>query len=354
MTAAEKRLRPKKYSEIAEVIRERITSGEYKDLLPGINQFSDEFSVNRKTANRAILHLVKEGLLVRRAGFGTFVAGSENDIETSPIKRVNSKRYAVLIRRVDPFPGYLELLAGCDEVISSIGGSLIYTKFDEHEPDSLLGRLRFQQIEGVIVCGIIANSLLRKLQQEFSVLLIDSTPDTVPANAIVWNYYDSAFQLGEWITSQGRTRVAVVNFSGDIHPNHTKTSFPYRLQGLTDAFSQNVMDYKIFGFDWSLKGLDTKSNLRKYLYELPEKTALVSFTIPQILNRLDCYDLVGKILLSGYGDLRSIELNTVKGMYVTEDYHEMGKRAGETIIDILGRPRTQLQTEILKGKIIQN
>lgn len=353
MTAAEKRLRPKKYSEIAEVIRERVSSGEYKELLPGINVLSEEFEVNRKTANRAILHLVKEGLLVRRAGFGTFVTGTEDNVETAPMKRVNSKRYAVLIRSLDPFPGYLELLSGCDEVIAAIGGSVIYTKFDEHDPDSLLGRLRFQQIEGVIVCGIIENPLLKKLQQEFSVLLIDSTPDVVPANAIVWDYYDASFKLVEKLANSGKERLAIIDFISDPTPNHTKTSWPLRRQGFEDAAEKNGMEYEVFQYEWSLSGVKPGCPLDGFLRKVPEGTALVSFIIPTLLNRLQSHDLIGKIAIAGFGDKISIRENALAGVYISEDYHIMGKRAGETIIDVLGRPRSQLQTEILKGEIIQ-
>ena len=352
MTVVKKRLRPKKYSEIAEVIRKRVTSGDYKELLPGINQLAEEFDVNRKTTNRAILHLVKEGLLVRRAGFGTFVAGNDIATETSTIKRVNSKRYAVLIRSTDPFPGYLELLSGCDEVISGIGGSLIYTKFDEHALDSLLGRLRFQQIEGVIVCGLIANSFLRKLQQEFSVLLIDSTPNAVPTNAIIWNYYESAFQLGNYLAKSGKKRVALTNFIDDSYPYHTKKSFPYRLLGFRDAFKKNQLDFKVFDSDWALSAFTPKSSLCDYLYKAPADTVLISSILPQVLNKLDCYDLIGKLKLSGYGDEMSIKQNSITGTYISENYREMGKCAGETIIDILGRPRLQLQTRVLKGELI--
>jgi len=354
MTLSKKRIRPKKYSEIAEVIRKRISDGDYSERLPGINQLSIEFEVNRKTANRAILHLVKEGLLVRRAGFGTFVAGTDNSAESPVIKRVNSKRYAILIRSSDPFPGYLDLLAGCDEVISSIGGSVIYTKFDEHDPNSLLGRLRFQQIEGVIICGLIANPLLQKLQQEFSVLLIDSTPDSTPANAIIHNYYESAFQLGELIASKGKTKAVIVNQDGSDEPDHTKTSFPYRLQGFTDAFNKHNIEYQIFEFGWDIDQIDNISPFKQYLYQQPEDTVLISSSTLQFFNKLNCYDLIDKILLAGFGDQRSIDNSTMKGVYITEDYNHMGKRAGKTIIDILGRPRLLPQTETLKGMLVVN
>ena len=351
MTAAEKRLRPKKYSEIAKIISERISSGVYQERLPGINQLSVEFDVNRKTANRAILHLVKKGFLVRRAGYGTFVVGKEDSMTVPVLKRVNSKRYAVLIRSVDSFRGYLELLSGCDEVISAIGGSVIYAKFDDQNHDLLLGRLRFQQIEGVIICGIIANSLLIKLQKEFSVLLIDSTPNKVQANAIVFDYYDSAFRLGEWIAEKGKKRVALTSFIGVPRHDHTKTSFPFRLQGFRDAFNKFNIESKIFTFEWSLEDLNPNSPLKDFLYKDPDNTVLVSLLEPDVLGKLASFDLFGRLLLAGYGDSLTVK-NVSPGVYISEDYHEMGKRAGSTIMNIIGRPNSQFQTEILTGQLL--
>jgi GntR family transcriptional regulator len=64
------------YVRLREAIRERIAAGEWKpgDLIPSETKLLDTFPVSRATIRQALLELVREGLLLRKQGRGTFVA----------------------------------------------------------------------------------------------------------------------------------------------------------------------------------------------------------------------------------------------------------------------------------------
>jgi GntR family transcriptional regulator len=64
------------YYQLAELIRERIQSGELKsgDQLPSERDLSEQVAISRMTARQAAAYLVREGTLVVRHGVGTFVA----------------------------------------------------------------------------------------------------------------------------------------------------------------------------------------------------------------------------------------------------------------------------------------
>src|SRR5512134_2273115 len=64
------------YVRVREAIRDRIAAGEWKpgDLIPAESKLLDVFAVSRATIRQALLELVREGLLVRKQGRGTFVA----------------------------------------------------------------------------------------------------------------------------------------------------------------------------------------------------------------------------------------------------------------------------------------
>ena len=64
-----------KYEEIAKSVRKDIIEGKYKinDQLPLEKQMCEEYSVSRITIKKAIDELVREGLIVKRRGAGTFV-----------------------------------------------------------------------------------------------------------------------------------------------------------------------------------------------------------------------------------------------------------------------------------------
>lgn len=65
------------YQQIAEVIRERIRSGEYppRTRVPSIMTLTAEFGAAEVTVRKGLDILKREGVLVTTPGRGTFVAG---------------------------------------------------------------------------------------------------------------------------------------------------------------------------------------------------------------------------------------------------------------------------------------
>jgi GntR family transcriptional regulator len=64
-----------KWQQIAEVLRQRITSGEYpvRGLISEV-KLEQEFDVSRVTVRKATAALREEGLIVTTPGMGSFVA----------------------------------------------------------------------------------------------------------------------------------------------------------------------------------------------------------------------------------------------------------------------------------------
>lgn len=65
-----------RYREIKRFILDAVKSGRLKagDRVPSEAELTDQFAVSRMTANRALRELTAAGVLVRRAGSGTFIA----------------------------------------------------------------------------------------------------------------------------------------------------------------------------------------------------------------------------------------------------------------------------------------
>ncbi|MFA9556599.1 GntR family transcriptional regulator [Evansella sp. AB-rgal1] len=64
------------YYQLEELIRNNIENGIFRegDLVPSERTLSEEYGISRMTIRQALTNLVKEGLLVREKGKGTFVA----------------------------------------------------------------------------------------------------------------------------------------------------------------------------------------------------------------------------------------------------------------------------------------
>ncbi len=54
-------------------IEEKIYNGQYIEKIPSERELMDEFYVSRSTVRQSIEHLVREGILIRKPGKGTFI-----------------------------------------------------------------------------------------------------------------------------------------------------------------------------------------------------------------------------------------------------------------------------------------
>ena len=97
------------YETIADKLRARISSGNLKagDQIPVEGALCDEFGVSRITVRRAVSELVKEGILEKRQGKGTFVTIPGTGID---LREVNSFHEAC--RRAGVKPGTRVVSAG--------------------------------------------------------------------------------------------------------------------------------------------------------------------------------------------------------------------------------------------------
>ncbi len=76
MLAVDKRSPVPLYSQLAELIKERIRHGDLRpgDQLPAERELAEQAGISRMTARQAIAYLVREGVLIVKHGSGTFVA----------------------------------------------------------------------------------------------------------------------------------------------------------------------------------------------------------------------------------------------------------------------------------------
>src|SRR5690606_28470240 len=73
------------YLKLRQTLEDAITSGKlnYGDALPAERDLADHANVSRVTVRKAVDDLVKDGLLVRRHGSGTFVAKPVSKVQQS-------------------------------------------------------------------------------------------------------------------------------------------------------------------------------------------------------------------------------------------------------------------------------
>ncbi|WP_196599582.1 GntR family transcriptional regulator [Pectinatus frisingensis] len=108
-----------KYQRISDELRKKIVSGEYP---PGTQialerELCEKYSVSRITVKRAVDELVKQGLIVKRRGSGTFV----KSVEDSDMKALSMSRQ---------FEGFTESYHGEKVTSKIIKFSIVHPKED--------------------------------------------------------------------------------------------------------------------------------------------------------------------------------------------------------------------------------
>ena len=116
--ASKKRKTPHRYEEIESWLRGIVLSGSAGELLPSEIEIANRFSVSRMTARQSVMNLMREGLVERKRGAGTFI--SDKPIHrregvlysfTEDMKRRGMKATSILISTKNETPTAIEVKA---------------------------------------------------------------------------------------------------------------------------------------------------------------------------------------------------------------------------------------------------
>jgi DNA-binding LacI/PurR family transcriptional regulator len=124
-----------KTARLVEVLRREMAEGRYRpgQAIPSERQLSETFDFSRTTIRRAIDLLVTEGLLVRRAGAGTFAAGPAHEAARS----APPARTPVIAFIIPTFsdPAYGEMVDGIEQEARRRGLRVIAGQ-SNYQPDT--------------------------------------------------------------------------------------------------------------------------------------------------------------------------------------------------------------------------
>jgi GntR family transcriptional regulator len=108
------------WSQLCDLLRERLLAGAYSDRFPTEAELTAEFSVSRATVREAIRHLRDEGLVDARRGSGTFVIRRQLD---EPIIGNPGLARAIVAAGLEEESRVIEIveLPAADDVAAALG-----------------------------------------------------------------------------------------------------------------------------------------------------------------------------------------------------------------------------------------
>lgn len=103
------------YYQVKEIIREKIVAGLWPPgtKLPSENELANLFSVSRITIRQAVLDLVRQGLLYRKQGKGTFVASPKVEADFIKVffpEELTSEHKNISIEQIAAAPSIVQAL----------------------------------------------------------------------------------------------------------------------------------------------------------------------------------------------------------------------------------------------------
>ncbi|WBB61778.1 GntR family transcriptional regulator [Streptomyces sp. WMMC500] len=205
------------YQRIMQELREMIARGEYRHDVPFTTQreICDRFGVSMGTAVRALNELVREGVLVRQRGRGTFVAEAAVHPQPAPQPPPSGGATIALVLHGEG-PQQSEILRGAGAVCDERGYRLFVsdsTPSAGHE-DRALRQALAAGAGGVLLYarqgpGPLA-ALAELRRHRVPVVLLDRYLPGFPADTVHPDHYGTGYRLTEELVARGHRNIATL------------------------------------------------------------------------------------------------------------------------------------------------
>jgi GntR family transcriptional regulator, histidine utilization repressor len=160
-----------RYLQVKHYVLERIAAGALRsgERVPSENELVRELAVSRMTANRALKELTQDGVLVRVAGVGTFVA--EGRVHAHPLEvrniadeiRARGHEYRVKVLGLNPVSATAEL---AERFEVKPGTTLAYSLLTHYE-GALPLQVEERYVNLLVAPGYLENDFTRLTPHEF-------------------------------------------------------------------------------------------------------------------------------------------------------------------------------------------
>ena len=201
--------------QLRSVLVEEIQRGVYgvDGKLPSERALADRFAVSRTSVRECLNILVKDGLLVRIVGKGTYIASASNIPVSSPAGNRNQLAFLIgqnIFQFVEP--GYTRILIGAEQACRQMGYSLLFHSVTDEETDPKLPLSPGEGLRGCLVAGgLRKKSLESLLDRGVPVVLTDLVVDG-NTSAVGPDYASGTAQALEHLVGLGHRKVGFVGF----------------------------------------------------------------------------------------------------------------------------------------------
>ncbi|HYI93003.1 MAG TPA: GntR family transcriptional regulator [Bryobacteraceae bacterium] len=199
------------------VLRQEIDNGVYGESgkLPSERALAERFGVSRTSIRESLDGLVKDGLLMRVVGKGTFVASAAQAFDTAQTQSRASVAFLIgenIFHFVQP--GYSRVLLGAEQMCRQLGHSLVFHSVGEDENfEQHWERNKAMDVGGYLVAGGLRKKTLDLLlNREIPVVLTDLIVQDENATAVGPDYGSGTRQALEHLAGLGHRQIGFIGF----------------------------------------------------------------------------------------------------------------------------------------------
>jgi DNA-binding LacI/PurR family transcriptional regulator len=355
---AEKRSQPK-YQQIMESLRQGIEAGRYRNgaRLPSEAELMRRFGVSRMTVVKAMQHLQQEGLLVRRAGSGSYA--SEADPNQKPI-------FGLIIPDLGRTEIFEPICQGMSASPNASGHSLSWGhsaggESKEDEAENLCEQYIEQRVSGVFFAPVEFGPRREQINRRVLKALRNARIPVVLLDRCVLDYpsrsdYD--------IVGLDNRRAGYVMTDHLIRQGAKRVGF-FALEG-----SAETVDDRIVGYREALYASGMTVDREMVLRGDPADAEMLSSRIAgKNMDALLCANdltaahvmrtLLGlgmripdDIRIAGIDDVRYAELLPVPLTTLHQPCRDIGATAIATMLDRISNPHLPARSILLNGNLV--
>jgi DNA-binding LacI/PurR family transcriptional regulator len=355
---AEKRPQPK-YQQIVESVRQNIEAGRYRKgaRLPSETELMRRFDVSRMTVVKAMQHLQQEGLLVRRAGSGTYAS------ETEPNQKLV---FGLIIPDLGRTEIFEPICQGMSASPNGSGHSLSWghsagRESGENVAEHLCEQYIEQRVSGVFFAPLefgprrepVNRRVLKALKSaRIPVVLLDRCVLDYPARS----EYD--------IVGLDNRRAGYVMTDHLIRQGAQRVGF-FAVEGSAETVEDRIAGYREALYAWGMP-VDREMVLRCDLADAAKLSARIEekkidallcandLTAAHVMRTLLGLGLriPGDIRIAGIDDVRYAELLSVPLTTLRQPCREIGATAIVTMLTRISNPQLPARSVLLNGSLI--
>lgn len=328
-----------KYQYIAQEIREKIQTNEYKqnETIPSELQLTIDYQVSRHTVRQAIALLVNEGYLRKEKGSGTYVESPKQLDAPLP-----SKTIGVITTYVSDYI-FPSIIRGIEQTLSEEGFSLLLssTNNDYAQERKCLENMLTQNVKGIIIEPTKSNQYNPNLglysqikNAGIPIVMINASYEELDVPVVALEDKAGGYLATELLIKKACKQLLLVTKIDDLQGKYRMKGFIKALEDYHLAFDQtNIFTYTT----------ETKATITTDLVTRLNETTFDGIVCYNdeiayaLLNFLDeeYPEMIPHLKVIGYDDSSLSQLGQHPFSSVTHPKENLGMDAAHLLIDLI-------------------